>query len=99
MGEAVGIDYILFIGIRYAIDCRSTFLQEAAELEEWAKQAQSFQNVFGANLTRYPELDDVVQDVTIKKGMWEAMVEVRRVRDGSKELEPCVALRMWRVDD
>ena len=36
--------------------------------------------MFGANLTRYPELDDVVQDVTIKKGMWEAMVEVRRCR-------------------
>lgn len=54
---------------------------EVAELEEWAKEAQRFQNVFGANLTRYPELDAVVSDVTIKKSMWEAMVEVGTITE------------------
>ena len=54
---------------------------EVAQLEEWAKEAQRFQNVFGANLTRYPELDEVVSDVTIKKSMWEAMVEVGTITE------------------
>jgi len=55
--------------------------EEVAELEEWAKEAQKFQSVFGANLTRYPELDEVVSDVTIKKSMWQAMVEVGTITE------------------
>ncbi len=50
--------------------------ENVAELEEWAKEAQTFQTVFGAPLTRYPDLDEVASDVTIKKNMWEAMVHI-----------------------
>ena len=46
--------------------------EQVEELEKWAKQAQKFQQIFGSNLTRYPALDDLVSDISLKKGMWQA---------------------------
>jgi len=59
--------------------------EQVRELESWAKEAQRFQGVFGANMVRYPELDDLVSDVQLKKSMWEAMVEVSTITEQWKE--------------
>ena len=40
-------------------------------VDSWAGQAQKFQQIFGSNLTRYPALDDLVADVSLKKAMWQ----------------------------
>lgn len=47
--------------------------EQVEELEKWAKQAQKFQQIFGSNLTRYQALDDLVSDISLKKGMWQVL--------------------------
>ena len=45
---------------------------DVSELEAAAKANQKFQTIFGQQLERYPELDEVAADVNLKLSMWEA---------------------------
>eukprot|EP00961_Rhodomonas_salina_P267414 3613343-Rhodomonas_salina.1 len=51
----------------------------ATDLEKQAKKNQAFQQVFGQQVERYPQLEEAVQDINLKKAMWEARRDVTTV--------------------
>jgi dynein heavy chain len=59
---------------------------QAKELDASSKKIQSFQQVFGQQVERYPVLDEVVSDIGLKAGMWEARKEVTTVTESWKDV-------------
>ena len=54
---------------------------QATALERAAKQNQTLQTVFGQQVERYPILEEVVADINLKRGMWEALNEITTVTE------------------
>ena len=60
-------------------------------MQALAKDNQKYQSIFGQQLERYPELDEVTADVNLKKGMWEAKRDISSVTDSWRE---CLVMEM-----
>ena len=65
--------------------------EQAAKMQALAKDNQKYQSIFGQQLERYPELDEVTADVNLKKGMWEAKRDISSVTDSWRE---CLVMEM-----
>ena len=60
-------------------------------MQALAKDNQKYQSIFGQQLERYSELDEVTADVNLKKGMWEAKRDISSVTDSWRE---CLVMEM-----
>ena len=58
---------------------------DVTKLENTAKANQQFQTIFGQQLERYPELEDVASDINLKLQMWEARSDIFSLTDQWKE--------------
>ena len=54
---------------------------QASALELEARRNQSLQAVFSQQIERYPVLEEVVADINLKRGMWEALHDVTNVTE------------------
>ncbi len=58
--------------------------EQSTALERAAKQNQTLQTVFGQQVERYPLLEEVVADINLKRGMWEALNDITTVTESWK---------------
>ena len=73
------------------LDVVNGLAEEAAAMQAEAKANTKFQGLFGQPAERYPELDEVVIDIGLKKGMWDARSEIFSVTESWKE---CLVMEM-----
>jgi dynein heavy chain len=64
---------------------------ECSKLEATAKDNQKFQALFGQQLERYPELDELVSEVNLKSQMWEARRDLFSLTETWKD---CLVMEM-----
>ena len=64
---------------------------EVSVLEAKAKQNQKFQTIFGQQLERYPELEEISSDVNLKLQMWESRRDLFTLTDQWKD---CLVMDM-----
>ena len=73
------------------LDVVNGLAEETAAMQAEAKANTRFQSLFGQPSERYPELDEVVADINLKKAMWEARSEIFSVTETWKE---CLVMEM-----
>lgn len=73
------------------LDVVNGLADEAAAMQAEAKANTKFQSLFGQPSERYPELDEVVADINLKKGMWEARSQIFSETETWKE---CLVMEM-----
>ena len=65
--------------------------EQTTRMQETARSNQKFQALFGQQLERYPELDEVTVDINLKKDMWDTRTEIFMKTEGWKE---CLVMEM-----